>query len=119
MLRGVKSCIKSICDVCFSACTDTISVGVCEVDGIRIRLIDTPGLIDTNKDTYSILTEIAKVSSTILLPAGSEYRGVLGVESIHVAILPSCQDMKIVALQLHKHEYSWAVNIWALVSMMA
>ena len=86
-------------------------MGVCEVDGIRVRLIDTPGLIDTNKDTYSILTEIAKVRSTIILPTGSEWRGVLGVESIPVATLPSCQDMKIVALQLHKHEYSWVVKL--------
>ena len=28
-----------------------------------------------------------------------------------VAILPSCLDMKTVALQLHKHEYSWVVQI--------
>ena len=33
-----------------------------------------------------------------LLPNGSEERGVLGVESIPVAILPSCQDMKTIAL---------------------
>ena len=29
-----------------------------------------------------------------LLPTGSEERGVLGVGSIPVAILPSCQDIK-------------------------
>ena len=33
-----------------------------------------------------------------LLPTGSEEKGVLGVGSIPVAILPSCQDMKTVAL---------------------
>ena len=37
----------------------------------------------------------------MLLPTGSEERGVLGVGSIPVAILPSCQNMKIIALQLH------------------
>ena len=36
-----------------------------------------------------------------LLPAGSEERGVLGVGSIPVAILPSCQDIKTA---LHKHD---------------
>ena len=34
-----------------------------------------------------------------LLPTGSEEREVLGFGSIPVAILPSCQDMKIIALQ--------------------
>ena len=33
-----------------------------------------------------------------LLPTGSEEREVLGVGSIPVAILPSCQDMKTIAL---------------------
>ena len=33
-----------------------------------------------------------------LLPTGSEGREVLGVGSIPVAILPSCQDMKTIAL---------------------
>ena len=33
-----------------------------------------------------------------LLPTGSEERGVLGVGSIPVAILPSCQDMETIAL---------------------
>ena len=32
-----------------------------------------------------------------LLPTGSEERGVLGVGSIPVAILPSCQNMKTTA----------------------
>ena len=35
---------------------------------------------------------------TDLLPTGSEERGVLGVWSIPVAILPSGQDMKSIAL---------------------
>ena len=46
-----------------------------------------------------------------LLPTGSEERGVLGVGSIPVAILPSCQNVKTFALQLHKHKYSWVVKI--------
>ena len=33
-----------------------------------------------------------------LLPTGSDEREVLGVGSISVAIFPSCQDMKTVAL---------------------
>ena len=33
-----------------------------------------------------------------LLPTGSEEREVLGVRSIPVAILPSCHDMKTIAL---------------------
>ena len=46
-----------------------------------------------------------------LLSTGSEEREVLGVGSIPVAILPSCQDMKTFTLYLHKHEYSWVVKI--------
>ena len=34
----------------------------------------------------------------ILLPTGREEREVLGVGSIPVAILPSCQDMKTIAI---------------------
>ena len=37
-----------------------------------------------------------------LLPTGSKERGVLGVGSIPVAILPSCQDKKTAALQLQR-----------------
>ena len=37
-------------------------------------------------------------SCIYLLPIGSEEREVLGVRSIPVAILPSCQDMKTIAL---------------------
>ena len=32
------------------------------------------------------------------LPTGIEERGVLGVGNIPVAVLPSCQDMKTIAL---------------------
>ena len=32
----------------------------------------------------------------MLLPTGGEERGVLGIWSIPVAILPSCQDMKTI-----------------------
>ena len=46
-----------------------------------------------------------------LLPTASEERGVLVVESIPVAILPSCKDMKTFALLLHKHLYNWVVII--------
>ena len=34
----------------------------------------------------------------LLLPTGSEEREVLGLRGIPVAILPSCQGMKIIAL---------------------
>ena len=46
-----------------------------------------------------------------LLPTGSKKREVLEVGSIPVAILPSCQDMKTIAILLHKHEYSWVEEI--------
>ena len=47
----------------------------------------------------------------LLLPTGGDERGVLGVGSIPVAILPSGQDTKTVALYLHKHKCSWVVKI--------
>ena len=47
----------------------------------------------------------------ILLPTGSEKRGVLGVRSIRVAIFLPSQNVRNVALLLHKHAYSWVVNI--------
>ena len=34
----------------------------------------------------------------IILPTGSEERGVLGVGNISVAVLPSCHDMRTTAL---------------------
>ena len=42
------------------------------------------------QDTYHSMWDL-----TCLLPTGSEEREVLGVGSIPVAILPSCQYMKI------------------------
>ena len=45
-----------------------------------------------------------------VLPTGSEERGVLGVGSIPVTILSSSQDVKTMALLLHKHECSWVVK---------
>ena len=42
---------------------------------------------------------------------GSKERGVFGVGNISVGLLPFCQDMKTVALYLHKHGYSWVVKI--------
>ena len=51
-----------------------------------------------------------KLIVVILPPTGSEERAVLWVGSIPVAILLSCQDMKNIALQLHRHEYSWVVK---------
>ena len=41
----------------------------------------------------------------VLLPNGSEERGVLGVWSIPVAILPSGQDITNIAVGLRKYEY--------------
>ena len=38
-----------------------------------------------------------------LVPIGSKERGVFGIGSIPVAILPFFQDMKSSALYLHKH----------------
>ena len=43
-------------------------------------------------------TNSISTRSVDLLPALSEDRGVLGVGSIPVSILPSCQDMKTIAL---------------------
>ena len=50
-------------------------------------------------------------SKEVLLPTGSEERGVLWVGSISVTILSSCQNMKTKALYLRKHKYSWVVKI--------
>ena len=41
---------------------------------------------------------------------GSEKREVLGVGSIPVAILPSCQDMKTICIIMQRHEYSWVIK---------
>ena len=45
-----------------------------------------------------------------LLPTRCEEREVLGVGTIPVAILPSYQDVKTIALYFHKHEYSRIVK---------
>ena len=42
-----------------------------------------------------------RIAYNTLLPARSEEREVLGVWGIPVAILPSCQNMKMFSLQLH------------------
>ena len=42
-----------------------------------------------------------------LLPTGSEEREVLGVASIPVAILPSCQDRKSIALSCRDMNIVW------------
>ena len=47
----------------------------------------------------------------VLLPSGSEERGVLGVGSIPVALLLFCQNMELIALYFHRYEYSWVVKI--------
>ena len=48
----------------------------------------------------NIIIMLIILLQTNLLPTGSEEREVLGVGSITVAILPSCQNMKIIVLQL-------------------
>ena len=45
----------------FKACTATIQEENAVVDGILVRLIDTPGFHDTDKPPEVILTEIMKV----------------------------------------------------------
>ena len=49
-------------------------------------------------ETTLVANPTPQVRIFILLPTGSEERGVLGEGSIPVAILPSCQDMKAIAL---------------------
>ena len=51
-------------------------------------------LYTTYRISFDVLSQIL-----YLLPTGSEERGVFGVGSIPVALLPSCQDMKL----LHCH----------------
>ena len=55
-------------------------------------------LIPTDTSPYSVNLSKLRWKLNYLLPTGSEERGVLGVGSIPVAILPSCQDMKTIAL---------------------
>ena len=47
---------------------------------------------------HSFRWALPKKGAVHLLPTGSEEREVFGVGSIPVAILPSCQDMKSIAL---------------------
>lgn len=44
------------------SCTQTISYGDCVINGVTLRVIDTPGFMDTNRDEKSIATELLKVS---------------------------------------------------------
>ena len=37
-------------------------MGSCEVDGIRVKVMDTPGLCDPKEKAESTLCELAKVS---------------------------------------------------------
>ena len=60
--------------------------------------IETKKHYTINDDTLLCFSIILSVN---LLPTGSEEGEVLGVGSIPIAILPSCQNMKIIALQLH------------------
>ena len=60
---------------------------------------------------WFLLGPLDTVISIVLLPIGSKDRGVLGAVSIPVARLPYCQYRKIIASQLHKHGYSWVVEI--------
>ena len=55
---------------------------------------------------FSPLTQVFLIF-IMLLPTRSEERGMLGVGSIPVSIIPSFQDMKTIALYLHKHEFRW------------
>ena len=54
-----------------------------------LKCIFIHGLLHNNYDSLHQATDYN------LLPTGSEERGVLGIGSIPVAILTSCQDMKI------------------------
>ena len=71
-----------------------------------IQEIDTCNCVD-------VAVSLCKISiiTIHLLPTGSEERGVVGVGSILVAIHPSCQNMKTIALYLHRYEYSWVEKI--------
>ena len=43
-------------------CTKTVCTESCEVDGIHIQVIDTPGLFDPEETIENTLCEMAKVS---------------------------------------------------------
>ena len=55
------------------------------------------GTLSPVTEQYS---DITTWISSGLLPTGSEERGVLGLGSVPVAVLLSCQDMKTIALKL-------------------
>ena len=62
------------------------------------------GAVESDNPSSQCTTPVAVWSAgekVSLLPTGSEERKVLGVGSIPVATLPSCQIMNIIALQLH------------------
>ena len=54
-------------------------------------------LISEGFNTFQFYSQMYNVLNS-LLPTVSEERGVLGVRSIPVAILPSCRNMKTMAL---------------------
>ena len=60
------------------------------------------------KATRQLISEKIK---PYLLPTEHDEREVLGVGSIPVAILISCQNVRNNVLLLHKHAYSWVVKI--------
>ena len=59
----------------------------------------------------SIECMLLQISSFTYPCTGSEERGVLEIEIIPDAILPSYRNMKTIALYLHRYEYSWVVKI--------
>ena len=60
---------------------------------------DNENYIDiTVKDSGMRFKIHCKLNTLYLLPPRSEERGVLGMGTISVAILPSCQDMKTIAV---------------------
>ena len=65
-----------------------------------------------SQDTaFNCTTSWSLALAIILLATGSENRGILGIGSIPVTILPSCKDIKPIALYLHTHEYSWLIKL--------
>ena len=48
--------------VFLTACTATIQEGRADVDGMHVRVIDTPGFYDTDRKPAEIVAEVVKVS---------------------------------------------------------
>ena len=80
-----------------------------KADTERVRalaLIELTALFDTNGITYTRHKSKKRLKGKnmgvilycYLLPTGGEEREVLGVGTFPVAILPSCQDMRTIAL---------------------